>query len=462
VRQNEDISLSLSLDAGARWAEGALQRVFRDCTGDVAVRLWDGRTLAFGRGAPECTLVFRTPHAFRELILARDPLRLAEAYFLGRVDVEGDLCAVLRLKDHLRALRLSVREKAGFLFGALRLPKTAEGAAAAVAAPGWRTSRRGAHSKARDRQAIAFHYDVSNEFYRLWLDEQMVYSCAYFEHADDGLDRAQQNKLEHICRKLRLRPGERLLDIGCGWGALIRWAARHHGVRAHGVTLSGQQYEHCRHRIAEEGLHDRVTVALADYRDVEGAYDKIASVGMFEHVGLEHLPAYFATVRRLLRPGGLFLNHGITSATEGWRKSVGTQFINRYVFPDGELDTVSRVQRAMEQSGFEILDVEALRPHYALTLRHWVRHLERRREEALRHVPEPTYRVWRLYMTACALAFEEGDVGVHQVLAAPRAKGPVPVPLTRRDLYEKRPGPVRIDLRAASAPSGALEEERTS
>ncbi len=190
-------------------------------------------------------------------------------------------------------------------------------------------------------------------------------------------------------------------------------------------------------------MHDRVTVALADYRDVEGAgtYDKIASVGMFEHVGLEQLPAYFATVRRLLAPGGLFLNHGITSVMEGWRKSVSTEFINRYVFPDGELDTVSRVQGAMERSGFEILDVEALRPHYALTLRHWVRRLERRREEALRHVPESTYRVWRLYMTACALAFEEGKVGVHQVLAAPRVKGPVPVPLTRRDLYASRGAP---------------------
>lgn len=441
MRQNEDITLSLSADAGAKWAEGALRRVFRDYPDDLAVRLWDGRTVAFGRGAPACTLVFRAPRAFRESILSRDPLRLAEGYFLGQVDVEGDLCAALRLKEHLGALHLSAREKAGLLLGALRLPKT-DGAAAAVTMPGWRMSPRrrleGAHYKARDREAIAFHYDVSNEFYRLWLDEQMVYSCAYFENADDGLDRAQRNKLEHICRKLRLKPGERLLDIGCGWGALIRWAARHHGVRAHGVTLSEQQYEHCQRRIAEERLHDRLTVALADYRDIEGTYDKIASVGMFEHVGLEQLPAYFATARRLLAPGGLFLNHGITSATEGWRRSVGTEFINRYVFPDGELDTVSNAQRAMERSGFEIFDVEALRPHYALTLRHWVQRLERRRDEALRHVPEPTYRVWRLYMTACALAFEEGDVGVYQVLAAPRTKGPIPVPLTRRDLYAAR------------------------
>jgi len=414
-------------------------RVFRDYSGSMAVRLWDGQTLAFGGGVPEFTLVFREPRAFRDLILTRDPLRLAEAYFLGKVDVEGDLYAALRLKDHLQSLRLSAFEKAAFLSAAL-LPGGSAEERVGGAAPGWRASRlAGRHSRTRDRQAIAFHYDVSDDFYRLWLDERMVYSCAYFEKADEDIDLAQRNKLDHLCRKLRLKPGERLLDIGCGWGALIRWAAVHYGVTAHGITLSRNQYEYCLRQIAERGLQGRVGVELRDYRDVAGdaQFDKIVSVGMFEHVGIRNLPLYFGTARRLLKPGGLFLNHGITHDSEGWRKSVSTQFINRYVFPDGELDTVSNAQRAMERSGFEILDVEALRPHYALTLRHWVRRLEAGREEALRHVSEPSYRVWRLYMAACALAFEAGDAGVYQILAGKRARGMNPVPLTRRDIYPK-------------------------
>ncbi len=432
------MDLSLTVNASARRAERIVERVFRDYPGHLAVRLWDGRMLAFGGGPPAFTVVFREPRVFRELLLTRDPLRLAEAYFLGKVDVEGDLYSALQLRDHMQSLRLSVAEKLAFLAGALFLGNSAN-EAAGVAAPGWRAARcvSGAHSKARDRRAIAFHYDVSDAFYRLWLDEQMVYSCAYFEDAGDSLDQAQRNKLDHICRKLRLTPGERLLDIGCGWGALIRWAAQHYGVQAHGITLSRNQYGHCLRMIAEQGLQGQVTVELKDYRDMAGEamFDKIVSVGMFEHVGIRNLPIYFGTAQRLLKPGGLFLNHGITHDSEGWKKSISTEFINRYVFPDGELDTVSNVQRAMERSGFEILDVEGLRRHYVLTLRHWVRRLENRRHEAVQHVAEPVYRIWRLYMAACALAFERGDAGVYQILAAPRTTGLNPVPLTRRDLY---------------------------
>lgn len=432
---------SLSVNTGARRAERVVERVFRDYPGNMAVRLWDGQTLVFGRSAPEFTLVFRESRPFRELILFRDPLRLAEAYFLGKVDIEGDFYAALQLNDYLQSLRLSAIEKAAFLSGALLLGNSAD-ADTGSASPGWRASLSTRlarpHSKARNRQAIAFHYDVSNDFYQIWLDEQMVYSCAYFEEAGDSLDQAQRNKLDHICRKLRLKPGERLLDIGCGWGALIRWAARHYGVSAHGITLSRNQYEHCLRTIAEQGLQAQVSVELKDYRDMEGdaVFDKIVSVGMFEHVGIRNLPIYFGTAQRLLKPGGLFLNHGITQETEGWdKKSVSTAFINRYVFPDGELDMVSNAQRAMERSAFEILDVEALRPHYAVTLRHWVQRLENHREEALRHVPETTYRIWRLYMAACALSFEEGGIGVYQILAGRRTKGLSPVPLTRRDVY---------------------------
>jgi len=438
---------SLTANTGARRAERMVARVFRDYPGSMAVRLWDGQKFAFGGGAPEFTLVLREPRPLRELILARDPLRLAESYFRGKVDIEGNLYAALQLKDYLQPLRLSAAEKAAFLSAALLLGSSVDEDTGRTS-PAWRASLfarlAGKHSKPRDRQAIAFHYDVSDDFYRLWLDERMVYSCAYFEDADDGLDQAQRNKLDHLCRKLRLAPGERLLDSGCGWGALIHWAALHYGVTAHGITLSRNQYEHCRRMIDEEGLQDRVRVELRDYRDVAGdaVFDKIVSVGMFEHVGIGNFPLYFGTARRLLKPGGLFLNHGITCDTEGWRKSLSTEFINRYVFPDGELDTVSNVQRAMERSGFEILDVEALRPHYALTLRHWVQRLENHRGEALRHVSEPTYRIWRLYMVACALSFEAGDAGVYQILAGRRVKGLHPVPLTRRDVYRQsvKPG----------------------
>lgn len=427
---------------GTNYAKRVVQRVLRDYRGNLAVRLWDGQTLRFGEGAPEACLAFRHPGLLRDLVLSRDPLRLAEAYIQGELNVEGNIHAALGLKEHLQSLALSVAEKTAFAAGALFLGETPYGDNRISGAQRRPLSLRigRAHSKDTNRKAIAFHYDVSNDFYRLWLDEQMVYSCAYFENAHDSLDQAQRNKLDYICRKLRLKPGERLLDIGCGWGALIRWAARYYGVRAHGITLSRNQYEYSRAKIEKEGLEGMVKVELKDYRDLPGeaAFDKIVSVGMFEHVGLKNLPLYFGLVRRLLKPGGLFLNHGITQDTEGWRRTTATKFINRYVFPDGELDTVGNVQRAMERFGFEILDVEAWRPHYALTLRHWVRRLENRKTEALRHVPETTYRVWYLYMAACARQFEQGEIGVYQILAAKKGKGLNPVPLTRRDLYAQR------------------------
>ena len=432
---------------GADEASDLLKRLFRGFDGSLALRLWNGTTLRLGKAGPHesdppFTLVCHHPGFVRSMILGRDPLRLVEAYFRGDIDVEGDFFAALNLKDHLHSIRLSLRERLGALLTALRL-QTA-GDVGPGPGSGQRSTLHGravkAHSKTENRAAISFHYDVSNEFYRLWLDEERVYSCAYFKSPDESLDQAQRNKLEHICRKLRLQPGERLLDIGCGWGALVCWAARHHGVRAHGITLSQQQLEYAQQRVRTEGLQDLVTVELRDYRDIvgEGVFDKVSSVGMFEHVGLANLPAYLAIVRRVLRPGGLFLNHGITHDEEGWQKSVSTEFINRYVFPDGELDCVSNIQLGMERAGFEIHDVEGLRPHYALTLRHWVQRLEANREAALREVDEPTYRVWRLYMAACALDFEAGTTGIYQILASRPNRGEWPLPLSRGDLYGGR------------------------
>jgi cyclopropane-fatty-acyl-phospholipid synthase len=428
---------------GSELAADLLTRLFRRSPIGLTLRLWNGATVRVGAdsGPQESgfELVFRNPEVVVTAVLGRDPLRFAEAYFRGDLDIEGDFFAALALKDHLQELQMSVGEQIGAAAAAMRL--RALNADRRHAQIRWTPSHGHAvraHSKAENRDAIHFHYDVSNEFYALWLDRAMVYSCAYFERPDVGLDAAQEAKLEHICRKLSLRPGENFLDIGCGWGALVIHAAQRYGVRAHGVTLSPQQLKVARERIAWAGLEDRVSVELLDYRDLRGesVYDKVASVGMFEHVGLKNLPVYFSTVHRLLKPHGLFLNHGITHGSEGWKKSLSSEFINRYVFPDGQLDNISNIQHVMEGARFEIADVEALRPHYAMTLRHWVARLERNRARALQYVNEATYRVWRLYMAACALEFEAGDIGIYQVLAGKRAAGSLPLPLTRRYMYE--------------------------
>jgi cyclopropane-fatty-acyl-phospholipid synthase len=432
--------------AGYRGSEQAallLLRLFRRYPGVLSLKLWNdtiiraGTDAASGSVAP-FTLVFRSPEAVWSAVLGNDPLALADAYFRGELDIEGDFFAALSIKDHLDALRMPRAEKLLVAFTALRLRMLNAAAhhTERLFAPS-DAPRIKAHSKAENRDAIHFHYDVSNEFYALWLDRAMVYSCAYFENPQVDLDAAQQAKLDHICRKLSLRPGEKFLDIGCGWGALVIHAAQHYGVQAQGVTLSPQQLKIARERIEQAGLSGSVNVELMDYRDLPGQalYDKVASVGMFEHVGLKNLPVYFSTVHRLLKPHGLFLNHGITHDSEGWQPNVSTEFINRYVFPDGQLDTISNVQRAMERAKLEIADVEGLRPHYAMTLRHWVARLESNRARALQYVNEATYRVWRLYMAACALQFESGEIGIYQVLASKRAVGAADLPLTRRHLY---------------------------
>jgi cyclopropane-fatty-acyl-phospholipid synthase len=425
---------------GTESARRILYRLFRNFDGSIRICLWDGSEIQLGRERPDFSLTFRSAKAFQNMVLSRHPLRLVESYFQGLIDIDGDLYSALKLRHYLSSLQLPLIEKALLAAKALMIRPDKYESSRSHTYQWSKTLRQKLGlmpDKKLNRHAIAFHYDVSNDFYALWLDEQMLYSCAYFEDASQSLEQAQRNKLDHICRKLRLKPGERLLDIGCGWGALICWAAEHYGVKAHGITLSRNQHDHARRTIQRRGLEQQVSVELLDYRDLQGeaAYDKLVSVGMFEHVGLKNLPTYFAIAQRLLKPGGLFLNHGITSDESGWKKCVTTEFINRYVFPDGQLETIGKVQQNMEDAGFEIHDVEGLRQHYALTLREWVSRLELHREEALQHVPESVYRIWRLYMAACAMQFEEGNLGIYQILASKRAPFCRPTPLTRRDLY---------------------------
>ncbi|SEL43258.1 cyclopropane-fatty-acyl-phospholipid synthase [Roseateles sp. YR242] len=407
-----------------------LQRLFDGYPGSLGLRVgsWATRLGRVAHQPPAFTLVLNDPSALRRLLLGQDPLRFAEAYFTGALDVEGDFFEALQLKDHLPALKLSWHDR---LRLAVRLLAPPPGSSdEQLRAFGVRR-----HTRAENKAAIAFHYDLSNDFYALWLDPRMVYSCAYYETEETDLAQAQWSKLDHICRKLRLQPGEALLDVGCGWGALVMHAARHYGVKATGITLSERQLALAKARIQAAGMEGQVEVRLCDYRDMTGQFDKVSSVGMFEHVGLKNLPVYFASVNRLLKPGGLFLNHGITHEEEGWGQALSSRFINRYVFPDGELDRASNVMRVMEQQQFELHDVEGLRMHYAKTLRAWVARLEAEHDRALRYVDEAHYRIWRLYMAASALEFESGELGLYQILASKRDGGPAPVPLTRRYIY---------------------------
>ena len=294
-------------------------------------------------------------------------------------------------------------------------------------------------SKQADAKAIAHHYDVSNEFYALFLDPLMVYTCAYYRDPDGKLEQAQQDKLDHVCRKLQLARGETMLDIGCGWGSLAIWAAQHYGVRAHGVTLSKAQADYATDRIRREGLTDRCRVDFMDYRDLPAGsrFDKIAAVGVIEHVGIPNYPAFFGGVRAMLKDGGLYLNHGIVHEFQ-WKHTSQTEFLYRHVFPNGDLAGLSETLTEIERAGWEIMDVEGLRLHYARTCRHWVERLRERADEARTLAGERVYRTWLLYLTCSAAAFEAGSIGLYQVLSRKHGDPAVGhAPHTREYMYEK-------------------------
>jgi cyclopropane-fatty-acyl-phospholipid synthase len=339
--------------------------------------------------------------------------------------------------------RAYVHNDIDFTGGARRILGIAESLVGGISHGGERIVTRTRHWLNRrrgNRANIQHHYDVSNAFYRMWLDERMVYSCAYFRTEADSLDQAQAQKLDHICRKLLLAPGEAFLDIGCGWGALILHAARTYGVNATGITLSQNQHDYVNAKIREAGLEGRVRVELRDYLDLpeDRTYDKIASVGMFEHVGIRNYPRYFGKIRHLLKPGGLVLNHGITHNWLG-ASSLGSgigDFIEEYVFPGGQLAHVSRVVQGLAADGLELIDAEGLREHYARTLWSWVDRLEAHAEDARKEVGEERFRVWRIYLAGSAHAFDRGWLSIFQLLAGkPFPDGRLPHPATREHMY---------------------------
>lgn len=392
--------------------EHAINRMCKSAAIPLRLKLWNGRCFDLSPN-PTVTIAIPEPAALRYFI-SPDLNKLGEAFVEGRIRVEGSIHEVFRVAEKL----------------ARGVADSAEG----------RLYRFARHTRTLDRNAIEYHYDVSNEFYSLFLDRNMVYSCAYYRNADDTLETAQVQKLDHILNKLALKPGERFLDIGCGWGALVRRAAAKYGAVATGITLSRNQLEYARERICAEGLQDRCRVELLDYRDMPGSgvFDKIASVGMFEHVGLKNLPVYFGKLRTLLQDDGLILNHGITTSSPDnrWMGLGVGEFIDRYVFPGGELPHLSLLLKEMALAGLEVADVESLRRHYARTCHEWASRLESHNDRAERVAGEKRARTWQIYLAGCAYGFAKGWMNVYQVLAHKYGNSEIrALPLTREYVY---------------------------
>jgi cyclopropane-fatty-acyl-phospholipid synthase len=380
---------------------------------DLQVRFWDGQV--WGAQSPCCTLVLDHPGTLRRLCTDPSELSLGEAYIYEDVDIQGNIETVFELADHLLAFGdTGVSDRLQLLRRFRELPNQNDGP---LPEHRGRTLAGPLHSKKRDSQAVRYHYDLPPEFFALFLGRSMQYSSAYFHLWDEhDLEAAQERKLDYICRKLQLRQGETLLDIGCGWGGLLTYAAGHYGVRAVGITLSISQADAARERIRDAGLNQQCRVEVCDYRDLESdqLFDKVASVGMFEHVGEKLLPDFFQMASRRLKTGGLFLNSGVSANAMEHRR--GASFVDHYVFPDGDLVPISTALTAAEAAGFEVRDVENLREHYGLTLRGWVRRLEEHADQARRLTDDTTYRIWRLYMAGSAHRFLAGRLNSYHTL----------------------------------------------
>jgi cyclopropane-fatty-acyl-phospholipid synthase len=377
--------------------------------------LWNGQTYDFGTFEKPAVTLHLKSTASVPLLLDPSLDNLGEAYVSNRIDVEGTLTDIIDVGYAL--------------------------AKVSADAPGrlQRVARYFTHSKNSDKKSIQYHYDVSNDFYALWLDPGMVYSCAYFENGYEDLATGQLKKIDHILSKIQLERDQTLLDIGCGWGALVIRAAQQYGVRCVGITLSKNQFDWATERVKAAGLSDRVEIRLQDYRDVTGQFDRITSVGMFEHVGRRNLPDYFKRVHALLADDGIVMNHGITSTDPGSGETAygGGEFIDRYVFPDGELPHLSLALHSMQEGGIEAVDVENLRRHYARTLRMWSDNYEANSEKARKLVSEEKFRIWRVYLAGCAYAFENDDVSIYQIVGRKAGRQASTLPWSRRYIYSE-------------------------
>lgn len=420
---------SLAYAAGqAESATPLLNSVFAHYSGPpFAIRFWDSTHWSSSTSDPAFTLVLHTPEAWHTLSRSPEELALASHYVDGDIDVEGDLYLTLRALPQIES---SIRS-ADLTAIPLRVyTSTIAGRLERFVHSG------NLHSQKRDAAAISYHYDKPPAFYELFLGPAMVYSCAYFRSPLNSLETAQRDKMDHICRKLALQRNERFLDIGCGWGSLALHAATRYSASAHGVSLSSSQVDYAKQRVAAAGPSIDCNIYWSDFRDldqVHAPFNKIASVGMVEHVGLKHIDAYFREAWQLLLPCGLFLNHGITRRAGTSRG--GPSFIDRYVFPDGELLTVTEMIRAAEDAGFEVRDVEDLREHYEETLHRWVANLVQHRDQAIALTDEKTFRIWQLYMSGCAEAFRRGDIAVHQLLLSKNDHGHSAAAHTRDPWY---------------------------
>jgi cyclopropane-fatty-acyl-phospholipid synthase len=378
----------------------------------LRLKLWNGREFDFGQSIPQVTI--SVPEASSLIYLLTPSLsNLGKAYVEGKLEVEGRVNEIIRVANTLAKETLKPEGKFARLVRPLH------------------------HTKKKDAEAIQYHYDVSNDFYRVWLDENMVYSCAYFENGDEDLAAAQLKKIDHILTKIQVRPHDKLLDIGCGWGALVIRAAQKFGARCVGITLSKNQYELATERVKQLGLSDRVEIRLQDYRDVTGNFDRITSVGMFEHVGIKHLPAYFSKMRSLLTDDGFAMNHGITTTDvhNGETPYGGGEFIEKYVFPYGELPHISHVLKAMQEGGLEALDVENLRRHYAKTCSMWADNFETRTDRIKQLVDDKRFRIWRVYLAGCAYAFAQDWISLNQVVCSKAGRDIATLPSSRRYMY---------------------------
>ncbi|MEO7494387.1 MAG: cyclopropane-fatty-acyl-phospholipid synthase family protein [Massilia sp.] len=382
----------------------------------LRVVLWNGQQFDFSPEPPRVTI--RVPRAASlRYLLSPSLYNLGSAYVEGAIEVKGRAADMIAIVNALAKASLRPHGAGGLLARFLQRPF--------------------AHSRARDAEAIRYHYDVSNAFYGAWLDPAMVYSCAYFANGDEDLASAQLGKIDHILRKIDLRPGQRLLDIGCGWGALAIRAAQRFGARCVGVTLSQNQAELARERVAEAGLAHLVEIRLQDYRDVDGEFDRITSVGMFEHVGVAQLPAYFGRIHALLAPDGVVMNHGITTTDVAHRASPygGGEFIDRYVFPQGELAHLGTVIQAMQQGGLEVRDVENLRRHYARTCELWTENFEARAEQLMTLTDARRFRIWHVYLAGCSYAFSHDWISLYQIVCGKAGRSADPIPWSRRYMY---------------------------